>query len=159
MSAGYVDVIAAPGSSEFAFWDYSPELSRRFRALKVWMVLRCHGTRVLGELIERDITHARQLAACIDRSTVFERLAPASLSTVCFRYVPSGPRLSTGELNALNREIMLAVQHDGLAYLSNTTLGDAFALRACILNHRTTDADMPRLLEIIETAAARIQPR
>ena len=159
MSAGYVDVIAAPGSSEFAFWDYSPELSRRFRALKVWMVLRCHGTRVLGELIERDITHARQLAACIDRSTVFERLAPASLSTVCFRYVPGGPRLSTGELNTLNREIMLAVQHDGLAYLSNTTLGDAFALRACILNHRTTDADMPRLLDIIESAAARIQPR
>ena len=67
--------------------------------------------------------------------------------------------MSTGELNALNRHIMLAVQHDGLAYLSNTMLGDAFALRACILNHRTTDADMPRLLEIIETAAGRIQPR
>ena len=63
MAAGYVDVIAAPGASEFAFWDYSPELSRRFRALKVWMVLRCHGTRALGELIERDIAHARQLAA------------------------------------------------------------------------------------------------
>jgi aromatic-L-amino-acid/L-tryptophan decarboxylase len=159
MAAGYVDVIATPGASEFAFWDYSPELSRRFRALKVWMVLRCHGTRALGALIERDIAHARQLAACVDASDVFERLAPASLSTVCFRYRPRNGVLGTTELNALNRDIMLAVQHGGLAYLSNTMLGDVFALRACILNHRTTDADMPRLLEILEAAADRIRSR
>jgi len=53
----------------------------------------------------------------------------------------------------------LAVQQSGLAYLSNTMVGSAFALRACLLNHRTTDADMPRLLEIIETAANGIRPR
>jgi len=159
IAAGYVDVIATPGASDFAFWDYSPELSRRFRALKVWMVLRCHGTRALGELIERDIAHARQLAALIDGSDVFERLAPASLSTVCFRYVPRGPALGIAGLNALNRDVMVAVQHGGLAYISNTTLGDTFALRACILNHRTADADMPRLLAIIEEAAERILPR
>jgi aromatic-L-amino-acid/L-tryptophan decarboxylase len=159
MGADYVDVIATPEASEFAFWDYGPELTRRFRALKVWMVLRCHGTRALGELIERDIVHARQLAACIDASEVFERLAPASLSTVCFRHVPRGATKSLNELNALNREVMLAVQQSGLAYLSNTIVGSAFALRACLLNHRTTDADMPRLLEIIETAANGIRPR
>jgi aromatic-L-amino-acid/L-tryptophan decarboxylase len=103
--------------------------------------------------------HARQLAACIDASEVFERLAPASLSTVCFRHVPAGATRSLNELNALNRDIMLAVQQSGLAYLSNTMVGSAFALRACLLNHRTTDADMPRLLEIIETAAKGIRPR
>jgi glutamate/tyrosine decarboxylase-like PLP-dependent enzyme len=159
MAAGYVDVIATPGASAYAFWDYTPELSRRFRALKVWMVLRCHGTRALGELIERDIMHARQLAALIDGNERFERLAPASLSTVCFRYVPTGERMSTGELNTLNREIMLGVQQGGLAYVSNTMLGATFALRVCILNHRTTDADMPRLLEIIEAAAEAIRSR
>jgi aromatic-L-amino-acid/L-tryptophan decarboxylase len=159
MAADYVDVIATPDASEFAFWDYGPELTRRFRALKVWMVLQCHGTRALGELIERDIVHARQLAACIDASDVFERLAPASLSTVCFRYVPRGATRSLDELNALNRDVMLAVQHSGLAYLSNTMIGSAFALRACLLNHRTTDDDMPRLLEIVETAAESIRPR
>ena len=159
MTAGYVDVISAPGASDFAFWDYGPELSRRFRALKVWMVLRCHGTRALGELIERDIAHARQLAASIDASAVFERLAPCSLSTVCFRYVPRDGGLSMAELNALNRDIMLAVQHGGHAYLSNTILGGVFALRACILNHRTTDADIPRLLEVIEHAGERMLRR
>jgi len=156
LSAGYVDVIARPETSAFAFWDYSPELSRRFRALKVWMVLCCHGTRALGALIERDIAHARQLAAAIDASDVFERLAPCSLSTVCFRYVPRDRQMSAADLDALNRDIMLDVQHGGLAYLSNTSLGGKFALRACILNHRTTDGDMPRLLEIIEEAGARL---
>ncbi len=159
MAAEYVDVIPTAGGSEFAFWDYSPELSRRFRALKVWMVLRCHGTRALGELIERDIAHARQLAGLVDASDVFERLAPQSLSTVCFRYVPRGESLSTEELNTINRDIMLEVQHGGLAYVSNTMIGDAFALRACILNHRTIDADMARLLEIIVAAADRLTPR
>ena len=159
LSAGYVDVIAQPGTSDFAFWDYSPELSRRFRALKVWMVLRCHGTRALGALIERDIAHARQLAAAIDASEVFERLAPCSLSTVCFRYVPRDGWRSRDDLNALNRAVMLDVQHGGLAYLSNTMLGDTFALRACILNHRTTDADVLRLLEIIQEAGERIVSR
>jgi aromatic-L-amino-acid/L-tryptophan decarboxylase len=158
LSAGYVDIIARAETSAFAFWDYSPELSRRFRALKVWMVLCCHGTRALGALIERDIAHARQLAAAIDASDVFERLAPCSLSTVCFRYVPRGRQLSAADLDALNRAIVLDVQHGGLAYLSNTILGGRFALRACILNHRTTDGDMPRLLEIIEEAGERLLP-
>jgi aromatic-L-amino-acid/L-tryptophan decarboxylase len=124
----------------------------------VWMVLGCHGTRALGALIERDIAHARQLAAAIDASDVFVRLAPCSLSTVCFRYVPRDRQMSDADLDALNRAIMLDVQHGGLAYLSNTILGGRFALRACILNYRTTDGDMPRLLEIIEEAGQRLVP-
>jgi aromatic-L-amino-acid decarboxylase len=159
MPAGYVDVIPVSGGSDYAFWDYGPELSRRFRALKVWMVLRCHGTRTLGALIDRDIEHARQLASLIDGSERFERLAPASLSTVCFRYVPNGRHPDTAELNALNRDIMLAVQHGGRAYLSNTALGGSFALRVCILNYRTGDEDMPLLLQIIEGAAEHILAR
>lgn len=147
-AADYVDVVAAPDMSEFAFWDYGPELSRRFRALKIWMALRCHGTRAFGEVIERNLALAQRLAALIDGRDDFERLAPVPLSIVCFRYVKGG-----GDLNALNRALMLAVQRGGDAYLSNAMIGDAFALRACIVNHRTTEADLEILLDRIRSAA------
>jgi glutamate/tyrosine decarboxylase-like PLP-dependent enzyme len=147
-AADYVDVVASPDMSEHAFWDYGPELSRRFRALKIWMALRCHGTRAIGEVIERNLALAQRLAALIDASEDFERLAPVPLSIVCFRYVKGG-----GDLNALNRALMLAVQRGGDAYPSNAMIGDAFALRACIVNHRTTEPDLAMLLDRIRSAA------
>ena len=86
--AEYTRVIAREEDEQFAFWDYGPELSRRFRALKVWMML-CHvGTRALGTAIEQNIACAKQFEQLIAVSEDFEMLAPVELSIFCFRYVP-----------------------------------------------------------------------
>ena len=140
---------------EFAFWDYGPELSRRFRALKIWFALKIHGVDAIARAIEDNIQITRALAAAIDASDDFERLAPAPLSIVCFRYVPGGARPSDAELNDLNRRLMLELQRGGQSYLSNATISGAFALRACIVNFRTTSADVNVLLDDVREAARR----
>jgi glutamate/tyrosine decarboxylase-like PLP-dependent enzyme len=146
-SADYVDVVASPEMSEYAFWDYGPELTRRFRALKIWMAFKTYGVRAFAEAIERNVQLARRLGALIDESDDFERLGPVPLSIVCFRY-------TRGEdLNARNRRLMLDVQLGGRAYLSNAMIGDAFALRVCIVNHRTTEEDLRVLLDEIRRCA------
>ena len=147
-AAEYVDVIATPEMSEYAFWDYGPELTRRFRALKIWMAFKAYGVRALSEAIERNITLARRLAAIIDESADFERLAPVPLSIVCFRH--TGGR----DADAHNRELMLRIQHGGRSYLSNAVIDGRFALRVCIVNHRTSEADLVALLDEIRVAAA-----
>lgn len=153
--AAYVDVIADRDMSEFAFWDHGPELSRRFRALKIWFILKCHGAGPITAAIDDNIAVAQALAAAVDASADFQRLAPAPLSIVCFRYAPPRLRGQRDALNALNRRLMVDVQRDGEAYLSNAMIGDDFALRACIVNYRTTAADASVLLETIRRVAAR----
>ena len=157
--AAYVDVIADQDMSLYAFWDHGPELSRRFRALKIWFMLKIHGARALRDAIDQNIVVARGLARAIDDSPDFERLAPVPLSIVCFRYAP--PRLqgrddATQVLNDLNREIMLGVQREGEAYLSNAMIGERFALRACIVNFRTQAADGEALLAAIRRVGSRL---
>ncbi|MEO8679266.1 MAG: aminotransferase class I/II-fold pyridoxal phosphate-dependent enzyme [Vicinamibacterales bacterium] len=156
--AAYIDVVADRDMSEFAFWDHGPELSRRFRALKIWFILKCHGARAVRAAIEDNIRLARQLAAAIDASEDFERLAPVPLSIVCFRYRPAHLRGAGDEaaLNALNRALMVEVQRDGEAYPSNAMVGSRFALRACIVNFRTSSADVELFLGAIRRVARRI---
>jgi aromatic-L-amino-acid decarboxylase len=150
--AAYVDVVADEHMSDFAFWDYGPELSRRFRALKVWFALKLHGVHAIAAAIESNIQVARQLADAIDASDDFERLAPVPLSIVCFRHAPR--HVAAQDLDALNRRLMVDVQRDGDAYLSNAVLGGAFALRACIVNYRTAPGDAERVLSAIRRVAS-----
>jgi glutamate/tyrosine decarboxylase-like PLP-dependent enzyme len=147
--AGYIDVVADRDMSDFAYWDHSPELSRRFRALKIWLVLKIHGLRAIQAAIDSNIAVAQHLAAAIDASDDFERLAPAPLSIVCFRY-------RNGD-DAFNKALMVEVQRDGESYVSNATIGGRFALRACIVNFRTRPADAERLLESIRRVALRLR--
>lgn len=161
--ASYIDVIADEQMSEFAFWDYGPELSRRFRALKLWFTLKVYGTDAVAAAIEANLQVARHLAGAIDASDDFERLAPVPLSIVCFRYLPPAFRdraarrepAALEELDVLNRALLVEVQRDGDAYLSNAVVDGAFALRACVVNYRTTPADCDRLLAAIRHAARR----
>jgi aromatic-L-amino-acid/L-tryptophan decarboxylase len=158
--AAYIDVVADGDMSEFAFWDHGPELSRRFRALKIWFILKCHGARALRGAIDDNIRVARQLADAIDASDEFERLAPVPLSIVCFRYRPSHLRgegdADEEALNAFNRALMVEVQRDGDAYPSNAMIGSRFALRACIVNFRTSPSDVEKLLGAIRRVARRM---
>jgi aromatic-L-amino-acid/L-tryptophan decarboxylase len=157
--AGYIDVIADRDMSEFAYWDHGPELSRRFRALKIWLLLKVHGARAIQDAIDGNITAARHLARIVTESGDFELMAPAPLSIVCFRYRRGDGRLrddaAAGE-DEFNKRLMVEVQRDGDSYLSNATIDGRFALRACIVNFRTTAADVERLLETIRRVAARM---
>ena len=136
----------------FAFFEESLELSRRFRALRLWLSLRYHGMAAFRKAIENDLAHAQRLAADIRKHRALELLAPVELSAVCFRY--KGVReQSEQELNRLNFEILRRVVEHGRVYLSNALLGQKFCLRACIVNHRTTDADIDAIVPEVLTAA------
>jgi aromatic-L-amino-acid decarboxylase len=157
LDADYTRVMHSEPAEAFAFWDYGPELTRRFRALKVWMTLTYAGTAAIGEAIESNLDCARYAAELIDDSDEFELLAPVQLSIFCFRYRPPGPHDERDlDLDRLNERIMLALQRGGSSYLSNATIRGRFALRGCVLNYRTTRGDMRILLDDVRRAAAEV---
>jgi glutamate/tyrosine decarboxylase-like PLP-dependent enzyme len=168
--ADYIKVLEQPDTDEaFAFWDYGIELSRRFRALKIWLTFRYYGLTRIAAAISEDNSLAEYLGRCIREADDFELLAPVELSICCFRYLPKGTRArltssSTADraridrdLDELNTRLMLAVQRGGEAYLSNASLRGRFALRACITNFRTTKADIDKTLDVIREEARRIE--
>jgi glutamate/tyrosine decarboxylase-like PLP-dependent enzyme len=167
--AEYTRMLADKADEAFAYWDYGPELSRRFRALKVWMMLKGVGVGALSEAVENDLACARHLEQLVRASTDFEMLAPVELSIFCFRYVPARFRqeLESGDeptraragqqLNELNERLLVALQRDGSSYLSNALLGGRFALRGCVMNYRTTPRDMERLLDDLRRVARQIE--
>ncbi len=152
--ADYTRVIGEQADEAFAFWDYGPELSRRFRALKVWMLLKGVGLHSLGEAIESNLACARHLESLVRGSNDFEMLAPMELSIFCFRHLPLHLKNQSPQaIDNFNERLLVALQRDGSSYLSNTTLGGRFALRGCVLNYRTTLRDMEILLADLRRVA------
>ena len=152
--AAYTRIIGAGADEAFAFWDYGPELSRRFRALKVWMLFKGVGIEALGAAIANDLACARHLESLVRASDDFEMLAPVELSIFCFRHLPAQLQgAAPAALDAFNERLLLALQHDGSSYLSNTMIGGRFALRGCVLNYRTTRHDMEILLDDLRRVA------
>jgi aromatic-L-amino-acid decarboxylase len=135
----------------FAFFEESLELSRRFRALKLWLSLRYHGLAAFRAAIQNDLDLANGLAVKIAAQPELELVAVGDLSAVCFRYIGDG-RMPEEELNRCNADILKHVVERGHVYLSNATLRGKFCLRACVVNHRTTEADVDAV--IAETLAA-----
>jgi aromatic-L-amino-acid/L-tryptophan decarboxylase len=164
--AEYTRVIGQGADEAFAFWDYGPELSRRFRALKVWMLLKGVGLRALGDSIAKDLACARHFEKLIKESNDFEMLAPVELSIFCFRHLPAHLKNAMTEapsterkklesdLDAHNERLLLALQQDGSSYLSNARLRGRFALRGCVMNYRTTKRDMEILLDDLRRVTA-----
>jgi glutamate/tyrosine decarboxylase-like PLP-dependent enzyme len=134
--------------------DYGPQNSRGFRALKVWLGLQQAGRSGCVRMMSEDIALAKRLERNIRSHAEFEALTQ-SLSITTFRYVPSDLRASiegshhAGYLNALNRDLLSRVEKSGDAFLSNAVVNDRFALRACIVNFRTSEADIDALPEMI----------
>src|SRR5438093_1270970 len=152
--AEYTRIIGQQADEAFAFWYYGPELSRRFRALKVWMLLKGVGLDYLGEAIESNLACARHLESMVRASNDFEMVAPIELSIFCFRHVPSQLRNGSPQaIDAFNERLLIALQRDGSSYLSNATLGGRSALRGCVLNYRTTLRDMELLLDDLRRVA------
>ena len=152
--AEYTRMFGEEADEAFVCWDYGPELSRRFRALKVWMLLKGVGLDSLSAAIESNLACARYLESMVRASDDFEMAAPVELSIFCFRHVPARLRnKSPKAIDAFNERLLVALQRDGSSYLSNATLGDRFALRGCVLNYRTTLRDMEILLDDLRRVA------
>lgn len=140
-TADYTRTFTADPVEGFAFFDESIELTRRFRALRLWTSIQYHGLEAFREALRRDLAHARALAARVAREPALELLAPVELSAVCFQH-----RFAEAP-DAANAALLAEVNRRGRVYLSNATVRGAFALRACFVNHRTTDADVQAVVD------------
>ncbi|MFI4920394.1 MAG: pyridoxal phosphate-dependent decarboxylase family protein [Gammaproteobacteria bacterium] len=125
------------------FADYGPQLSRGFRALKVWMNLKAYGADKFARLIAQNLRQARYLKERVEATPELELLAPVPLNVVNFRYRAKG--LDETALNELNARILIALQERGIAAPSSTVLKGRFAIRVAITNHRSRREDFDAL--------------
>lgn len=132
--------------------DYGLSLGRRFRALKLWMVIRAYGQEGLAQIIDNHIKAAQWLAAQIDQEPDWERLAPVPFSTVCFRHAP--PALI--DLETHNAKILDTVNASGAAFCSHTKLNGEYALRVAIGNQATTQEHVSQLWERLKQTAVAV---
>jgi glutamate/tyrosine decarboxylase-like PLP-dependent enzyme len=132
------------GGSDVWFSDYGVQLSRGFRALKVWMSVKEHGIEKFGRLIRQNVEQARYLESLIRAEPDLELIAPAALNIVCFRY--RGSFTAADDTDALNKELLLRLHEGGVAAPSYTVIERKYALRVCITNHRSRRDDFDLLV-------------
>jgi glutamate/tyrosine decarboxylase-like PLP-dependent enzyme len=122
--------------------DFGPDLSRGFRALKTWFTLKVYGTAQLGAVISRTCALAQYLKQRVEQTPDLELAAPVQLNIVCFRY-------RCDESDAVNAEIVAALQESGIAVPSTTVINGRLAIRAALVNHRTQSRDLDALVEAV----------
>ncbi|MFX0121767.1 MAG: pyridoxal phosphate-dependent decarboxylase family protein [Candidatus Hodarchaeota archaeon] len=135
------------GSGEKWYLDYGVQMTRGFRALKVWMGIKEHGIKKYGRLIQQNVEQAQYLAKLIQSSAELEILAPVSLNIVCFRFIADG--LNNSELNYTNKEILMRLHESGIAAPSYTMIDNKYSLRVAITNHRSRREDFDVLIKAI----------
>ena len=121
------------------FSDYGLQLSRQFRALKVWMSVKEHGLKRFGRMIDRNVAQAHYFGGLVRADPQLELMAPIGLDIVCFRFNPGG--LADDALDTLNKEILMRLHEEGIAVPSYTTLRGRYSLRIAIANHRSIQDD------------------
>lgn len=124
--------------------NYGVELSRGFKALKIWMNLKAYGADKFAQVIAQNIGQMQYMAQRIEAEPELELLAPAPMNIVCYRFKPSG--MTTDKLNALNKEILMQLHERAIATPSYTLLNGQYAIRVANVNHRTTRADLDALI-------------
>ena len=153
-------LVTAEGSSGIDapvdYMDYGVQLGHRFRALKLWMVIRAFGATGLAERIRHHCALAREFAYRVEEEPGWALCAPVPFSLVCFRYAPEGT--TEGERNALNARILSRVNDSGEAYLSHTKLGASYVLRLAVGNVRTEWRHVERAWELLREAAEAMRP-
>ncbi|RMG24621.1 MAG: aminotransferase class I/II-fold pyridoxal phosphate-dependent enzyme [Bacteroidetes bacterium] len=136
--------------------EYNLQLTKDFKALKIWMAFKAYGAHGLRKAISHDLHIARYLADCIRQTPDFELLAPVPLSIVCFRYLGPGGKIRDEQaLNQLNERILQAVEADGRVFFTGTQLQGKTALRCCCINHRREERHIDELLNIIREIGLR----
>jgi len=147
----YLSNTQSEGQEGTNFMDYGIALSRRFRALKLWMVLRYFGQEGLAARLREHMRLAHLLADWIDESADFERLAPTPFSVVCFRAHPHHMD-DESVLDTLNEQILHHINTAGRFFLSHTRVDGRFALRIAIGNLRTTEAHVAEVWQQLQQA-------
>jgi len=132
--------------------DYGPDLSRGFRALKTWFTLKVYGTEALGAVISRTCALARYLEHRITSTPELELLAPVELNIVCFRY-------RADDADRVNARIVVALQESGRVAPSTTLIDGRLAIRAAIVNHRTSQGEIDRLVDMTLALARNLPNR
>jgi aromatic-L-amino-acid decarboxylase len=140
------------GDAPVDYMDYGVQLGRRFRALKLWMVIRAFGVTGLAERIRAHCALAREFAGWVEAEPGWEVAAPVPFSLVCFRYAPD--EMTEPEREAANARILARVNASGDVYLSHTKLGGVYVLRLAIGNVRTERKHVERAWELLRAAAA-----
>lgn len=135
------------------YMDYGVQLGRRFRALKLWMIIRAFGVRGLADRLREHCALARRFASWVGDDPNWELMAPVPFSLVCFRYAPPG--MSEADRDARNEAIMHTVNASGDVFLSHTKLRDRFTLRLAIGNIRTEERHVALAWERLREAASR----
>jgi aromatic-L-amino-acid decarboxylase len=138
------------------FNERGPELSRGFKALKVWVGLKRHGRRGYAAAVEHDVAMARFLADEVRSRADFELLAEPVLSIVNFRYRPPGAGKDDAGLDGLNRRIAARLVASGAFFVAPTVLKGRTTLRAAIVNFRTREADLRALVDAAAAAGREI---
>ncbi len=144
-------------SGSLWFSEYGPQLSRGFRALKVWLSFKEHGLDRYGRLIDQNIAQAHELAALVNADPRLELMAPVVLNIVCFRY--RAPGMADAALDEFNEELLIRLHESGIAAPSYTTLGGKYCLRAAIANHRTQSGDLRLMVEALNRLAGELLRR
>ena len=140
----------------FAYFEESIELSRRFRALKLWLSLRYHGMQAFRAAIGQDLMHAKRFAEAVAASPLLELVAYGELSAVCFRHRMRADATEE-ERDRFNAAVMKRMIARGRVYLSNATLQGKFCLRACIVNHLTKESDIEAVVPEVLAAADEVR--
>jgi len=134
--------------------DWGVPLGRRFRALKLWSVIRTYGVEGLQDKVRNHIAIAKELAEKISGETDFELLAPTVISVVCFRYIPKG--ISTHQLNAVNEKLIHQLNDSGKLYLSHTVLNGKYTLRMVTAQTNVTREHVDKAWFLIKETARNI---
>ncbi len=138
------------GADHPNFSDHSLQLSRSFRALKIWMSVQTFGMAAFRQAISHSMELAGRAGEYVRESTILELLNPVVLGIVCFRVAPAESRLEEEDLEKINRTVLARVFWENRALMSSTLIGGMFSLRLCIINHTTTWNDVLETLEAIE---------
>jgi len=154
----YLRTVGGPGG-ERNYNEYTPQLGRRMRSLKLWIQIRWFGLEGLRRRIRSHLALAQAFGEWVDAELDWERLAPVPFSTVCFRHVPLGLAGDEESLDAHNAAIMDAVNGTGEVFLSHTKLRGRFTIRLAIGSLRTERRHVERAWELLRAAAAEVEPR
>jgi glutamate/tyrosine decarboxylase-like PLP-dependent enzyme len=144
-----------PADDEINFADHSLALTRRFRALRVWLSVKTLGLGWFRAMIAHCCRLAEYAQGLLETSPVFEVVCPRQLSIVCFRYVPSGFSGDQAKLDAINLELIEKLRATGRGFISSTRLNGHVALRFCFVNWRTTASDVEQLVLLLASLAER----
>lgn len=167
MGASYLQTSPPEKSEEFNYFEYGPQLSRGFRALKLWTSLKQYGADGYRALLRKTITCAEHLDALVRSDEDFQTFHEPNLFIYSFRYAPADLQAVIGTepaardrveayLDEMNQAITDEMVESGLAFLTTTTIRGVQALRMSICSHRTTEADIETVFEALATTGTRL---